>query len=342
MKQSRIAFLFFFCLSVLLAACHRSAGRSEDRDSVLVSGDSVTVTGSVAENDSAFQMLSQCYDINDNFVVVSDSLYLEPDSLERNALMGRIDIVHVVYRGDLLVVADRSINPQDSIDSVWVKVAHDQYTIGWVRESDFLSAIVPDAPISQFIHYFSNFNRVFFLLLMVMAVLAFLYRLSSRKKLTIIHFNDIDSPYPVLLCIVVSGAAVFYGSIQHFSPETWVHFYYYPTLNPFILPLGMACFITCVWLVILLSVAVIDEVFRCLPLVEALTYLLSLSCICMLCYIFFSLSTPYYVGYVCFLLYVVFAIIRYRRFRHYHCGACGAELPSANSKCPNCGAKNVR
>lgn len=342
MKQSRIVFLLFFCLSILLAACQKSVGGFECQDDVRRLDDSVLVTDSVSPNEPEPQMLSQCYDINDNFVVVTDSLYLEPDSLERNALMGRIDAAHVVFRGDLLVVADRSINPQDSIDSVWVKVARDQYTIGWVRESVFLSSIVPDAPISQFIHYFSNFNRVFFLLLFVLAVLAFLYRLSKRKQLTVVHFNDIDSPYPMLLCIVVSGAAVFYGSIQHFSPETWVQFYYYPTLNPFILPLGMACFIACVWLVILLSVAVIDEVFRCLLLVDALTYLLSLSCICMLCYIFFSLSTPYYVGYVCFLMYVVFAVIRYRRSRHYHCGVCGAELLSPNSKCPKCGAKNVR
>lgn len=330
MKQSRIIFLLSLLFSIVLAGCQNTVSVPE------------THIDTLALTDSSSIRIAHYYDVNDNFVVVSDSLYLEPDSLERNALMGRIDTVHVVQRGDLLVVADYSINSQDSIDSVWVKVARDQYTIGWVRESVFLSSIVPDAPISQFIHYFSNFNRVFFLLLSVLAVLAFLYRLSKRKQLTVVHFNDIDSPYPVLLCIVVSGAAVFYGSIQHFAPETWIHFYYYPTLNPFILPLGMGCFITCVWLVILLSVAVIDEVLRCLPVVEALSYLLSLACICMLCYIFFSLSTPYYFGYFCFVLYVVFAIVRYRRSRHYHCGACGAELISPDSKCPQCGMRNVK
>ena len=39
----------------------------------------------------------------------------------------------VIFRGDELVVAAFAIIPEDSIDSVWVKVAHDQLTQGWVH-----------------------------------------------------------------------------------------------------------------------------------------------------------------------------------------------------------------
>lgn len=328
--MKRIKFLLFALLAFMAVGCGRSVPEWTGTDSLALMQDSVNVD----EN--------YLFSVNDNFVVVADSLNLEADSLERNALMGRIDTLNRVLRGDLVVVADFAINPKDSVDSVWVKVARDQYTIGWVRESELKMAVVPDDPISQFIHYFSNFNRVVFLLLTVLAVLAYVYRLARRKSLPFVHFNDIDSPYPTLLCLAVSGAAVFYGSIQHFAPDTWVHFYYYPTLNPFILPTGMACFITCVWAVILLFVAVLDEAFRKLPFVESIYYLTSLWCVCMLCYVFFSLSTPFYIGYFCFVLYVVFAVISYVRMRHYHCGSCGAVLPSADCVCPKCGARNIR
>lgn len=317
-------------LALLFACCGQSVPVEVLQDSLSAELDSLAVE----EN--------RMFSINDNFVVVADSLNLESDSLERNALMGRVDTSNVLQKGDLLVVADYMVNPQDSVDSVWVKVARDQNTIGWVRQTDLQTSVIPDDPISQFIHYFSNLNRVVFLLFTVLAVLAYLYRLSRRKTLMFVHFNDIDSPYPTLLTLAVSGAAVFYGSIQHFAPDTWVHFYYYPTLNPFILPLGMACFITCVWAVILLFVAVIDEAFRKLPVVDALYYLAGLFCLCMLCYVFFSLSTPYYIGYVCFALYAVFAVVSYLRVKRYHCGHCGAALPQADCVCPHCGTRNVR
>lgn len=42
----------------------------------------------------------------------------------------------MLYRGDRVVVAEFAIHPADSVDSVWVKLAHSQEVQGWLRESE--------------------------------------------------------------------------------------------------------------------------------------------------------------------------------------------------------------
>ena len=187
---------------------------------------------------------------------------------------------------------------------------------------------------------FSNSHLLWFLLLIGMAVLVYLYRMSLKKPLQIVHFNDIDSPYPTALCILIAVSATFYGTIQHFVPDTWIHFYYNPSLNPFTLPFGLGCFVTCVWGILILIIAVVDEVFKKLTVVDALTYLVGLAAICVVCYIFFTFTTSYYIGYLFLVVYIGFALSRCKGFGGYECGICGHKLPSKHSRCPNCGALN--
>ena len=68
-----------------------------------------------------------------------------------------------VSKGDRIVVAAIQTVPTDSIDSIWVKVAHDQVTQGWIRESELLEGVSPDDPISQFIDIFSDVHLLVFL-----------------------------------------------------------------------------------------------------------------------------------------------------------------------------------
>lgn len=272
------------------------------------------------------------YTVNYNFSVVADSLRLTTEPRDTDSVM--------VYREDLLVVADYLTMPEDSIDSVYIKVARDQETQGWIPESRLLEAVTPDDSISQFIYVFSHTHLLWFLLLIGLAILNYLYRVSLRKPLLIVHFNDIDSPYPALFCIFIAISATFYGSIQRFVPETWVQYYYSPSLNPFELPFGLACFITCFWILVILLIAVLDEVFRKLSVKEAMTYLVGLSAIAVVCYIFFTFTTTFYVGYLFLALYIGFALSRFRFFSGYKCGNCGHRLQKRNQICPHCGAKN--
>jgi hypothetical protein len=246
------------------------------------------------------------YTQNYNFVVTTGSLPLA-DNLPDMAF----DTMFVV-RGERIVVAEITTVPTDSIDSVWVKVARDQVTQGWIRESELLKGVSPDDPISQFIDLFSNTHLLIFLALCVIVLAFYAMRRLFRRRAYIVHFNDIDSFYPTALCLLVAASATLYASIQMFGAESWRHFYYHPSLNPFALPVHLGIFVASVWALIIVGLATVDDVFHQLPATDAVLYLAGLSAVCAVDYVVFSIFTLYYVGYALFIAYAVFAITRAR------------------------------
>jgi hypothetical protein len=224
-------------------------------------------------------------------------------------LLSLVDSIKL-HRNERLVVADIRTVPSDSIDSVWVKVARDQLTQGWVRESDLLKAVSPDDPISQFIDYFSNAHLLIFLAFCAVVGSAYGLRCLMKKGAKIVHFNDIPSFYPTLLCLLISSSAVLYSSIQLFGPESWRHFYYHPSLNPWALPLHLGLFVSSVWAIVIVAIATVDDIRHRLPLGEALLYLGGMTAVCAVDYVVFSVTTLYYIGYPLLIAYFVFAIYR--------------------------------
>lgn len=83
------------------------------------------------------------YTQNFNFVVRADSLVLISQQPSEWLSHQSVDSI-AVRKGDCLVVAEIMKMPADSIDSVWVRVARYQQTIGWVHEHDLLSGVSPD------------------------------------------------------------------------------------------------------------------------------------------------------------------------------------------------------
>ena len=162
-----------------------------------------------------------------------------------------------------------------------------------------------------------------------------------RHNAYLVHFHDIDSPYPALLCVLIAFSATLYASIQMFGAESWRHYYFHPSLNPFALPWYLGIFIASVWAIIIVGVAALDDVMRRLPTVDALLYLVGLTAVCAVDYVVFSLSTLSYIGYVLLVAYVVFSWRQYRRVAHfrYRCGQCGQPLRRKGA-CPHCGAIN--
>lgn len=276
------------------------------------------------------------YSQNYNFVVTANSLPLA-DALPYQTF----DTLYVT-EGERIVVAEIRTVPTDSIDSVWVKVARDQVTQGWIRESELLEGVSPDDPISQFIDLFSNTHLLIFLALCVMVGGAYAMRILLRRRAYIVHFNDIDSFYPTLLCILVAASATLYASIQNVGTEQWRHFYYHPSLNPFTLPLTLGLFVASVWAIIIVGLAALDDILRRLPAGEALLYFFGLGAVCAVDYVVFSISTLYYVGYLLLVIYIIFALRRYHcLFRsRYKCGHCGEPLRE-KGRCPHCGTMNV-
>ena len=274
------------------------------------------------------------YNQNYNFVVKADSMviYENPDTAIYDSI--------IVYRGDQLVVAEIKTISNDTIDSVWVKLARDQMSQGWTRECDLLNGVAPDDPISQFIDLFSNNHLLLFLALVVIVTASYGLRKLYRRDAYIVHFHDISSVLPTMLAILVATSATVYATIQNFAPENWRHFYFHPTLNPFAVTPVIGLFVSLVWALIITGIAVVEDVMRRLPFGSAVLYLLGLAAICAVDYVVFSIFTLYYIGYVLLAAYIWFAVSRLRLvLARYVCGNCGKRIPGLG-KCPHCGAVN--
>ncbi len=341
MKGFLFSFFQFFILSFFLTSCYNHGQQTPDAWDL-----------TKEQLDSISFFTTHHYTQGYNFVVNADSLVL----LESvNVGTGMVEMMtddgtetvspeistNVVNKGDRLVVADIDIVSSDSIDSVWVKVAHDQLTQGWIRESEMLRAVSPDDPISEFIDFFSDSHLLIFLAFFVVVGAAYgLFRL-NRRNAYIVHFRDVGSFYPTLLCLLVAASATLYASIQMFGPETWRHFYYHPSLNPFTLPPILCWFLTSVWAIVIVGIAVVFDLYHRLPLGDAVLYLGGLAAVCAVDYVIFSLTTLYFVGYPLLIVYFVFALWSYIRTGHDHylCGHCGRQLQEKGI-CPYCGTMN--
>lgn len=281
--------------------------------------------------------------VGDNFELCVDSLSLQSSQPLHNQPIDTTCEQMNVYLGNPLVVAETLIIPEDSVDSVWVKLARDQFTMGWTHQRTFLESVVPDDPISQFIHLFSVRHLLVFAIIFALSLIVLLWQVFSNKRPHVFFLRDILSPYPTFLLITLAASALLYAGIQHYVPETWVLYYYHPTLNPFGLPLILSLFLCSVWLLLVLAIATIDEVLRQIPTGEGFMYLLSLLGCCILCYLLFTLAalSPG-ASYILYALFVLILLLRY--FRHsrarYICGSCGKRMQSLG-KCPHCGAENT-
>ena len=203
--------LYFLCF-IALVSCHYSRPNLEDEHLSKETRDSLTY------------LFERHYTWNTNLEVLADSVNL--------ACLPVKDCYNMLYRGDRVVVAEFAIHPADSVDSVWVKLADSQEVQGWLRESEMMHAFVPTDSISQAIYLFSDTRCLYFIIIFALFVTVWLFRAFRRKQLRMVYFNDIDSLYPLLLCLLMAFCATIYESIQVFAPETWQHFYFNPTLSP--------------------------------------------------------------------------------------------------------------
>ena len=228
-----------------------------------------------------------------------------------------------------------------SIRSIWVKVAHSQEVQGWVRNKELVRSFVPTDSISQFIHLFSDTHASYFVFIFALFVGVYLLRAFMKKRLQMVYFNDIDSVYPLFLCLLMAFSATVYETMQVFVPDTWEHFYFNPTLSPFKVPFILSVFLTGIWLFIIVTLAVLDDLFRQLTPAAAVFYLLGLMSCCIFCYFFFILTTHIYIGYfflACFIWLFVKKVRRGSGYK-YRCGNCGQKLRE-KGQCPHCGAVN--
>lgn len=326
MRHNALFSLPLLCLLLVLTAVCASSCRYAPPDLT-------SAQLSPRAKDSLALWYTHHYTWGANFELIADS-----SVLERLPVKGERFTLH---RGDRVVVAEFAVHPSDSVDSVWVKLAHSQEAQGWLRESELKRSFVPTDSISHAIHLFRTTHVAYFIIVFALFIVVCLYRFIRRKPLYLLWLNDIDSAYPLLLCFLTAFCATLYESMQQFAPELWEHFYYNPTLSPFDVPLLLSVFLAGIWLFVAVFLAMLDDLFRQLPPFAAICYLLGLVACCIVCYVLFILTTSLYVGYLllCLLLYLLWHRFRRNLRYRYRCGNCGAKLTDKGI-CPVCGAEN--
>lgn len=328
--------LLYIVLIAVLTSCVSSCynGKKSDQPAALSEGDSIAMA------DSLSFYSSRHYTIGYNFIIHNDSLQLieqQPEECLSLLVTDTIALQHDTH----VAVADIRVLPQDSIDSVWVQIVAETGQMGWLHEKELLDSVVPTDPISQIIMMFSDTHLMFALIIVALITAAYIMRIVQRRQAPIVHFRDIPSFYPTLLCITVAASATFYASLQMFGADTWQHFYYHPSLNPFVMPPILSIFISSVWAMLIIGIAAVEDTRHHLNSSDAVLYLSGLVGFCAVLYIVFSISTLYYVGYPLLVAYCWFAVTRYLRHfsRHFICGNCGKRIKQKGI-CPHCGAIN--
>ncbi|MBR2631331.1 MAG: hypothetical protein IKD25_07390 [Bacteroidaceae bacterium] len=260
--------------------------------------DSILLMPSTHQADSLLFRLTHHYSENFNFLVKADSLTLVP----REG-----DMMHdtcKVYHGDVIVVAAIKPLAGGDIDSIWVKVASNQHTMGWILEQELLQGTTPDDPISEMLDALTGSRAIWMtsIILIGIIAIAFSKRKNLRKSLLPSFFNEMDSPYPSFFLILTTIIAALYASIQNFVPEFWQEYYFHPTLNPLVLPPLMATLVVMAWLLIITLIAVIDEIYHHFYFMAGITYLAKLLGLAMMVYLFVSWTTIIYIGYAILLI----------------------------------------
>ncbi len=328
MKRPRLSSILLFLLGLQIAAGGLFSCRYEKPDGA--EWDSL----SLREQDSITYLYRYHYTFGTNLMVQADTLLLA-----RFPISGLYD---TLFRGDTVAVAEFMANPSDSIDTIWVKLAHDQQVQGWIHEEEVERFLTPINPISYGIRLFSALHTRIFLAVFVLSLAYYWVHRRRKKELRRIFFHEIDSAYPLLLCFVTAFCATIYESMQMFCPEAWEHFYFNPTLNPFKVRPALALFLLGAWGFIVILIATVEEVLKMIKLKFALLYLSALLLCCIFCYLLFIWTVRLWVGYLllpAFLWVLARKILRRPQIYRYRCGRCGTLL-SEKGKCPSCGAIN--
>ncbi len=285
--------------------------------------------------------LPRPYGVGYNFHVHADSLLLQEDRpMHWCQGVAETSDSLFVFHEDHIVIAAITVIPEDCVDSVWVKVARDQFTMGWTHENNLLAATCPDDPISHCIRVLSALPAITILCLTAVALALFIIYLSRWKHPATTLPWDIPTFNPTILLITLGASVIIYRSILHLTPDDWSTFFFYPTLNPFSQPFLVCGFLISLWAILLLSFICADDIFKLLHTKQALLYLLTwIECCVLIILLGTWLQLPLFV--VLWIAYSAAAIHRYwhRARPHFFCGKCGIPLQH-KGPCPNCGAIN--
>ena len=238
-----------------------------------------------------------------------------------------------------IVAPQPSDSTQVAADTVWVKVATEHKTMGWITESTLLKHTVPNDSISELLRSLTNTRLLWMGGLLLLGILGvYLHRWYNKKNVRMVKLNEMDSLYPFLFIMLIATLACLYASIQNFTPEYWQEYYFHPTLTPFLLPPVMAILVILVWLILVVFIALLMETYNNFTFARGVAYFLEIMGASMFVYLFISWTTRIYIGYLLFIVLVWFLWVLYNGYvkYNYQCPKCGEKVRS-KGKCPKCG-----
>lgn len=296
---------------------------------------------SQASRDSMAFARKHHYTIGYNFLSITDTLFLYsyiPSSTSALATLSQSSLT-VIKKGEKLVVLEIARLKNDS--TYWIKLARDQESAGWTPENTLLTSVTPCDPVSKLIFVISRYRVYLFLTSILLLLFLYSIHFLKHKHNYIVHFHDIDSIYPTLLCILGATTGCFHGYMHAYLPDMSREFYFHPTLNPFSCPIPLCILIILLWLLPIMTIAAIDDACHQLQHKHLFFYITSLLYTGFALYLLFLHAAGLYHGYVLLPIYVLYALHRYR-FRHkvsYVCGNCSSPIDHLG-RCPQCGAIN--
>ena len=135
--------LWIVGMTSIMASCYREK-TAETEHHAYAGEDSAMVADSISF------ATKHHYSVGYNFIVHNDSIELIAQLPEEHVSQLETDTLAMMHNQQLAVM-DIHIVPQDSVDSVWVKLISEEGETGWIHESELLPNVVPTDPISQFI-----------------------------------------------------------------------------------------------------------------------------------------------------------------------------------------------
>ncbi len=263
----------------------------------------------------------------------------------------------LIVKRDVVAVEDIRKDTTQRPAVIWLKVAtlsrqplhgpqdvQPQALSGWIAESRMMRHVVPDTPVSKVIHRLGAPSTKWLLGAGAVLLWGGLVGLRLRRRFEAVGAQSL---YPVLLNLLVSGMVVLHRSIWHFVPDTWVEYYFYPSLNPFSqeMPPIIALFVLGMWLLLLVGIAMLDDLRRKTGggMSQFLLTLLVLAFRTVALFAAFAVLCPFWLLYPLLIGYWYIILHRYVRYyrRHttYRCGNCGKAIAHLGP-CPYCGAIN--
>lgn len=268
-----------------------------------------------------------------NLELLSDSVALE--------LLPVKNTFVYLYKGEPVVAAGIEVYPEEGRDSIYVKLVHSEERQGWLPQRRLAEEFIPDSTLAQVIFALYRIPSSFFLLIMLLFAGLYSCQYYRKKQAGLVFFNATDSPYPMLVILLVAMATSVYEFMQMHASAVWLRYLYDPVFSPFGQPWLLAVFIVLCWLVFIVTIACVEDVSGKLSLPDALVHLAGLFCFGVFCYVIFTFAIRYYVGYLLLPALLVWFVVRVSRMRRfaYRCGNCGSAMKS-KGVCPSCGAIN--